>query len=845
MHSRTTLPLWTHFLHIGTLIGLSVAQPIFDLLGQQPQFLVSHHAGLPEIFCLLFLLVLLIPAVITGGAYLLDQFLGTQGWLRAAAIGPFAFLLVFLLGRFLFFRDPATRETLLLGEILLLASAGLLTLVSVFVYHRSTTARLYLTFLSPAILIMPILFLIQPSVQWIFAADRPRGPAQIKEPPDVPIVMVVFDELSLQSLLDRRGEIDSEHFPNFADLASRATWYRNTTTVSPSTRLALPAILTGNISKGNHTTTLPILAKYPDNLFLWLGGSHRLNVFESTSYLCPPDWLGRTVAPSRKIRGFLRGLLIVYLHRTLPVGLTARLPDIRHGWTVPDESRRLISHPVRQFESFLAAIPDAPGPSLNFIHVQMPHVPWIYLPSGRRYFSKGHLGLFTNAGVWKRSEALVTVAFQRYLLQVGFADRLLGQLLRKLRANRLYDRSLIIVVSDHGVSFRPGGDRRDLDEVNHKDILNVPLLIKAPYQKRGQVSDRPTRTIDILPSIADILGLSSPWPTDGISVTETDLTENRDLITTVPPIRFLRSRTTVCLEGRAVDVSNDGSGVRLDVVKEDGNKIIFFGWAADLNASELADSILIFADEELIYRGMPRYPRRDVHGIFPTANLEDSGFLIELDRRLFAGRSRVRCFASFGSRIQEASYYPIGFPWSLEPNPGWDDTNSSNFDCAGSLDQNATRSFLVTRPLDLDSLVSPTAFMAGLRQLSWNRGEDGLFKFGPTDRLLGKRLGQVSIIDSPGLLIRLAEPGLYEKVQLDSHFVPAGIEGWVSAKDVDFVAVAVNGSIRAVAPTFNSPSGERHFQAIVPESSFVNGSNQIRVFAVVQTDGEIVLQWGL
>ena len=834
------LPLWTHFLHIGTLVGLSVAQPIFDLLGRQPQFLVSHHAGLPELLFLIFLFALLIPAVITGAAYFLDQFLGAQGWFRAAAIGPFAFLLVLLLGKFLFPAGPAIRKGLLLGEILLVGSAGLLTLVSILVYRRSTIARLYLTFLSPAILIVPILFLIQPSIQWVYGVDRSRGPAQI-EAPDVPVVMVVFDELSLQSLLDRRGEIDSEQFPNFADLASRATWYRNTTTVSPSTRLALPAMLTGNIPKGGDTITLPVLAEYPDNLFLWLGSSHRLNVFESTSYLCPPNWLEMKVAPSRKIRGFLRGLLIVYLHRTFPTGLTARLPDIRHGWTVPDLTRRLISHPVQQFESFLAAISDVPGPSLNFIHVQIPHVPWIYMPSGKRYFSKGDMGLFTRGGVWKRSEALVTVAFQRYLLQVGFADRLLGRLFRKLRANRLYDRSLIVVVSDHGVSFRPGGNRRDLDEMNRKDILHVPLLIKLPYQEQGQMSDRPTRTIDILPSIADVLGSSPPWPTDGISVMEPTVIENRDLTSVVPPYRFLSARTTACLEGRAVDVNYDGSGVRLDEVKEIGNKVVFVGWAADLQASELADSILVFADEELIYRGMVRYPRPDVRRVLQSEKLEDSGFFIELDRKFFAGRSRVRCFALFGNRIQEASYYPIGFPWSVEPKPGWDDTNYSNFDCAGSFGQNA-RSFLVVRPRDPDTVDSSTEFMAGLQQLMWNRGKDGLFEFGPTEGLLGKRLDQVSIVDSPRLRIRLENPELYENVQLDGHFVPAGIEGWTSAKEVDFVAISVNRSIRAVAPTFNSPSGERHFQAIVPESSFVNGSNQIRAFAVVQTDGNVVLQ---
>ena len=598
MKPKAQFPLWTYYLHIGALIGLSVAHPIFELLAHQPQFLVAHHAGLMEVLFLILLLILLIPAAITGAAYFLDQILGTQGWCRAAFVAPFVFILALLLGRSLNW----------MGSEILIAGAGILASASILVYHRSSTARLYLTYLSPAILIIPAFFLMQPSVQWVFDADH-HGPAQKEEPPDVPIVIVVFDELSLNSLLDRQGEFDSTQFPNFSDLARHATWYRNTTTVSPSTRLSVPALLTGNIPRGN-PTPLPILANYPNNLFLWLKGSHRLSVFESTTSLCPSERM--KVVPFRDIREFLRGLSIIYLHRTLPLDLTVRLPDIRHGWIVPDQDRQRESSPLTRFKSFLAAISDAPGPSLHFIHVEIPHVPWIYLPSGKRYLSKGNMEWFVSGEVWKASEPLVTLGFQRYLLQVGFADRLLGQLLQELRAHDLYDRSLIIVTSDHGVSFRPGGNRRSLDEANLKDILNVPLLIKAPHQKQGQVSDRLTRTIDILPSIAGILGSVLPWPTDGISVTDTTVTENRDLFSSVPRTRFLHSRTKVCVEGQAFDVIHDGRRVRLDEVVENGNRVIFWGWAADLGTLKLADTVLIFADEELVYRGMSRFPRPDV-----------------------------------------------------------------------------------------------------------------------------------------------------------------------------------------------------------------------------------------
>ncbi len=830
--SPTMLPSWKYFLHVGALTGLSLTQPIFDLLAQQPQFLVSHQAGLKEILFLVFLFIFLLPATVTGLAEFLDRFLGTKGWARAAAIGPFVFLLILLFGK---------SFVPLNSQIVLLGSSGILALISILVYRRSSTARLFLTFLSPAIVIIPMFFLMQPSVQWLFAADRPHGPAQIEKPPDNPIFLVVFDELSLNSLLDRRGMIDAEQFPHFADLARSATLYRNTTTVSPQTRLAVPALLTGNIPKGHNREFLPILDNYPNNLFLWLGGSHRLNVFESTSALCPPAWVGKKTAPWRRIRRVLRGLLIVYLHRTLPVGLTSQLPDIRHGWTVPEHERPRKSPPVRQFESFLAAISDAPAPSLNFIHVQMPHVPYLYLPSGKRYVYKGCVGLFTSEGVWKRSEAMVTVAFQRYLLQVGFADRLLGQLLRKLKANRLYGRSLIVVASDHGVSFRPGENRREPDKTNFKDILNVPLLIKAPYQKQGLVSDRPTRTVDILPSIAGILGVSSPWPTDGISVTEAG-GEDRDLFTVVPSSRF-NVRTMICLDGQTFEESGRNE-VRayLDEVREDDNQIVFHGWAADLWDKKLADSILIFADEELIYRGMPRHIRPGLGEYFQTGRMLDhAAFFIELDRELFAGKSRVRCFARFGSRIRKMYRYPIDYPWSTEPKPGWDKAFYGTFDGPGRCGEDPTRSVLISVPRSFETPVPSIAFMARLQRLKWDRGRDGLFKFGPSELLLGKQLNQLQVTERSGLRIELDHPELYETVRLDSDFIPAAVEGWISVPDVEFVAVSINGTLRTVAPTFDGIAGRRRFQALVPESAFQNGSNRVRTFAVAQTEEGVML----
>ena len=49
----------------------------------------------------------------------------------------------------------------------------------------------------------------------------------------------------------------------------------------------------------------------------------------------------------------------------------------------------------------------------------------------------------------------------------------------------------------------------------------MPLFIKLPGQRRGRIISRPVRTIDLLPTIADVLGIRIPWHVDGRSLLRT------------------------------------------------------------------------------------------------------------------------------------------------------------------------------------------------------------------------------------------------------------------------------------------------------------------------------------
>jgi hypothetical protein len=120
------------------------------------------------------------------------------------------------------------------------------------VLYAGCPARLWLRFLSPAPLAFALLFLLGSPVSalvlpaWAASATGPSAVAAGGDGP--PVVMVMFDEFPLSSLLDAKGQIDRRVYPNFAELADQSTWYR-TPPGWPGSPWALPAMPTGNSTR--------------------------------------------------------------------------------------------------------------------------------------------------------------------------------------------------------------------------------------------------------------------------------------------------------------------------------------------------------------------------------------------------------------------------------------------------------------------------------------------------------------------------------------------------------------------------------------------------------------------
>jgi hypothetical protein len=172
----------------------------------------------------------------------------------------------------------------------------------------------------------------------------------------------------------------------------------------------------------------------------------------------------------------------------------------------------------RRFNRWVRSIEDG-RPTFWMKHLLMPHGPYVHLPSGARTRPEPLdllPGMNTVPGF--HDEFLTRHNEQRYLLQLGYSDRLLGRLLRRLKRQGIYDDTLIVVVADHGYLWRPGVEtRRRSLAGTAAELAPVPYLVKRPGQRRGRVSGAFARTLDVPSTMADVLGFPLGYPDDGRS----------------------------------------------------------------------------------------------------------------------------------------------------------------------------------------------------------------------------------------------------------------------------------------------------------------------------------------
>jgi hypothetical protein len=506
------------FVHLVALWCYAVAQPTLSMLGGNPEFLVVRGSTRFEIVLFAVLLVLVVPTLALGVERLITLVSRTAGDItHLVLLGLLAIpLALFILSLF----DPVATVALTV--------AGVIAVGLVVAYARFRQVRTFLT-----------LSIILPLIGFgVFLMDIPTvvndaAGAQVAVDEPVPVVMVVFDEFPTSSILKKDGSIDAVRYPNFARLAAQSTWYPRATTVHEYTIASVPAMLTGRLPAVGE---IPTVGDHPGNLFTLLGESYAMKVQESVTYLCPKRYCPRSrPALPNRLEALFSDVSVAMAHRLLPESLSGDLPKITDRWSgfagerllVADDAEHVIgalvsrSSAIRlQYDRFLAGMTAKErARTVHFLHFPLPHSPWRFLPSGREYPRSDVVdGVDEFWAHWNDDPWLVAQGYQRHLLQVGYADRLLGRMLDRLERTGLSERALVIVTADHGMSFHPGGTRRSVRRDRLADVGGVPLFVKVPRQREGHVDRRPVRTIDILPTIAGALDVRLPWKVHGRSL---------------------------------------------------------------------------------------------------------------------------------------------------------------------------------------------------------------------------------------------------------------------------------------------------------------------------------------
>lgn len=174
-------------------------------------------------------------------------------------------------------------------------------------------------------------------------------------------------------------------------------------------------------------------------------------------------------------------------------------------------------------------------PFFLWVHLMEPHSPYLPPPPLNRLFEHE----YTAATDLEVNEALYRLLIEQYpakppdiyasyeslgltkeeLMEharglydgdIRYGDQEIGRFLRGLEERSLWDRTLLVITSDHGEEFLDHGHvTHHLLEAGLEELIRIPLLIRTPDDAEGKVVDNVVQLVDLTPTILDLVDLGS------------------------------------------------------------------------------------------------------------------------------------------------------------------------------------------------------------------------------------------------------------------------------------------------------------------------------------------------
>jgi len=106
-----------------------------------------------------------------------------------------------------------------------------------------------------------------------------------------------------------------------------------------------------------------------------------------------------------------------------------------------------------------------------------------------------------------------------YLGEVNFVDDQIGRLVDGLKQLGIYDRTTLVVTSDHGEEFWDHGEFEHGHSL-YDELVRVPLIIKLPSDLllTGRTIDHQVRNLDIMPTVFELGDVDQPASFRGVSL---------------------------------------------------------------------------------------------------------------------------------------------------------------------------------------------------------------------------------------------------------------------------------------------------------------------------------------
>ena len=170
-----------------------------------------------------------------------------------------------------------------------------------------------------------------------------------------------------------------------------------------------------------------------------------------------------------------------------------------------------------------------PGqPFFLYLHVSDPHTPYTPHSPFRERFAPGislddEASFRVNLRGWEpRSmdhlERFRDSSRALYDAEIGFMDAQFGELIEFLKNERLYDSSMIVVLSDHGEEFNEHGGWTHGRSL-YEEVLRIPLIIKFPGGwGAGRRIEAAVQQIDVLPTVLAAVGAEPHEASRGVDL---------------------------------------------------------------------------------------------------------------------------------------------------------------------------------------------------------------------------------------------------------------------------------------------------------------------------------------